>query len=145
MDILDRFLPKVALNVEVTVDGLPPHWALAVHALSLRVGSAGVRPVVDPHRYESECVKEAEAAEAWPLRFVLRRRPGFYYIGLSVIAFRNEAGKTYAQVERFFPMPSPCRVDRKSEVPIVLNVRWPDIPLSELGSYGTVHSGDRSN
>ena len=144
MGILDLIRPKGSITAEVRIDGLPPHWALIVDALSLRVPSAVTPPITDPHRFESDCVKQEEAREEWPLRFVLRRPAGFYYVGLSVIAFRNENGKSYAQVERFYPMSSPCRLEAKAEERLVLNVRWPDIPLAELESYGTVHASQRS-
>jgi hypothetical protein len=144
MGILDLIRPKGSITAEVTIDGLPPHWALVVSALSLRVSSAAIPPITDVHKFKSDCVKEREAQGVWPLRFVLCRRAGFYYVGLSVIAFRTDGGKSYAQVERFFPMSSPCRLESRSDQRVVLNVRWPDIPLSELGSYGTVYPSGRS-
>src|SRR3712207_1971313 len=99
MAILDLIRPKGSITAEVTIEGLPPHWALVVNALSLRVPTAATPPITDPHRFEWECVKKQEADEIWPLRFVLLRHAGFYYVGLSVIAFRDDDGKSFAQVE----------------------------------------------
>lgn len=146
MGILDLIRPKGVLHVEATVEGLPPRWALIVNALTIRVPSAATPPINDIHRFKSECVKEREAEEVWPLRLALNRSAGFYYVGLSVIAFRTEEyeGKLHAQVERFFPMLSPCELRVRSEQRLVLHVQWPDIPLSELGSYGTIYPNRRS-
>ncbi len=46
-----------------------------------------------------------------------------------------------AQVELFFPLAHPVSVTRKQARRVELKPRWPEVPLEELGYYGTVKPG----
>jgi hypothetical protein len=143
MGLLNAFRSDGTLVCDAVIHGLPPRLDLIVNALVLRAPSANAPTVQDAHAYESVCVKDKGVAEVWPLRFTIRRPPGFYYVALSVIAVQRRDGKVYAQVERFFPMASPCRLLGRTESSVTLDVTWPDIPLDQLGTYGTVHPNRR--
>ncbi len=58
------------------------------------------------------------AKAPWPAKF-------------GVIAYIERDGKMYAQVERFFPMASPIRIEAGATRRIHLTVDWPDIPFDD--------------
>jgi hypothetical protein len=84
-------------------------------------------------------IKEREDPNNFPLKFSLTKPSGFYFVDVGVIAFREVDGKMYAQVEHFFPNEKPVEIVQNEETFIQLTVKWPDIPLGELGSYGIVY------
>ena len=137
------FNRKGALAGEVTLRGLPPHKAYSVSIAFFPVPSDsspppfGGEPPAEKYTDEAS-IKGAEDPEDKPLRFQLQRTAGFYYLDVGVIAFLERDGKMYAQVERFFPMTSPIRIEAGATRQIHLSVDWPDIPFDELGAYGTI-------
>jgi hypothetical protein len=72
--------------------------------------------------------------------FRLRRPVGWYYLQLSVILYRQQNDKTYAQLERFFFRKRPVEVLAAGQS-IILPVSWPAIPIEELDHYGTMKPG----
>ncbi|MGC3957593.1 MAG: hypothetical protein QM813_06420 [Verrucomicrobiota bacterium] len=144
MAIFDIFKKKGTLAGEVRLRGLPPHKMYSVTVTFFPVGSASSLPPFDGDPptdkwTDTASVKEAEEPDDKPLRFRCERVTGYYYLGVGVIAFLERDGKMFAQVERFFPMSQPCEIRAGGEQQVQLAVSWPDIPLDELHTYGTVH------
>jgi len=144
MGILDVFSRKGVVAGEVSLTGLPRHKMYSVSVTFFPVASASSGPPfagdppVDEWR-DTKPVKEAEEPDDKLLRFKIRRPAGHYYLGLSVIAYIERAGKLFAQVERFFPMTQPCQVRPGMEGNITLSASWPDVPFESLSHYGTVY------
>lgn len=143
MAIFDIFRGKGWLGGKVAIRGLPAHERFSVSVAFFRVGSASAQPPYGgnppPEKYaDGESIKEAEEPEDKPLEFRVQRPVGYYYVAVGIIAYLKREGKMYAQVERFFPMAKPCRIERGREATVALEVTWPDLPLEALGSYGTV-------
>jgi len=144
MAIFDIFKRKGTLGGEVVLHGLPPHKMYSVTVTFFPVASAASPAPFDGDPptdswTDTDSVKEAEERDDKPLRFSFQRVAGFYYLGVSVIAYLERDGKMFAQVERFFPMTSPCEILAGGEQHVQLKVWWPDIPFDELHTYGTVH------
>jgi hypothetical protein len=140
-DILKK---KGVLAGEVLLLGLPPHKMYSVTVTFFSVGSASSPPPFygDPPTdtwTDTTSVKEAEEPDDKPLRFRCERLAGYYFLGVSVIAFLERDGKMFAQVERFFPMSQPCEIRPGGERHVQLPVSWPVTPFDELHTYGTVH------
>jgi hypothetical protein len=144
MAIFDIFKKKGTVGGEVVLRGLPPHKMYSVTVTFFPVSSISSPPPfnADPpvdKWTDTSSVKEAEESDDKPLRFSFQRAAGYYYLGVGVIAFLERGGKMFAQVERFFPMSRPCKIQAGGEEHVQLSVSWPDIPLEELHTYGTVH------
>jgi hypothetical protein len=145
MAMFDIFKKKGTLTGEVVLHGLPPHKMYSVTVTFFRVVSAsapppfGGDPSVDQYPDDDESVKEADEPDDKPLRFRAQRSVGFYYLAVGVIAYLERGDRMFAQVERFFPMTSPCEITAAGEQHVQLKVWWPDIPFDELHSYGTIH------
>src|SRR5882672_7231312 len=134
MAILDIFRKKGWVTGMVVVRGLPPHKMYSVSVTFFLVGSASTPPPFggDPpadQYIDDESIKEANEPDDKPLRFRIQRPAGFYYLAVGVIAYLERDGKMFAQVERFFPMTSPCQIRPGVEQPVELAVTWPDIPF----------------
>lgn len=144
MGVFDIFKTKGFLAGNVTIRDLPPHKMYSVSVTFFPVSSSSSpRPFngdPPPNKWtDTEVVKEANEPEDKPLRFRLERVSGFYYVGVGVIAYLEQRGKMMAQVERFFPMSRPCQIQSGAEPHLELEVVWPNIPLDELPTYGTVY------
>ena len=113
------FFEVLSLDSPAPFDGMPP-----AHAYSDEVS-----------------LKEAEEVMDGALTFVLSRPSGFYFLDVGVIAYFEKADKFYAQVEHFFPLERAIEVKRNVESVFKLTPKWPDIPLDELESYGTMKPG----
>jgi hypothetical protein len=74
--------------------------------------------------------------------FSVSRPAGHYYIQLRFILYRFKDGKAFAQAEQFFfgkrTLPLLDDIDA-----LTLPVKWPSIPLEELGCYGNVEPKNR--
>jgi len=150
MSNLNIYERKGALAGAVTLRGLPMCKAYSVSVALFPVPSDSSPPPFggEPpaEKYTDEVtIKGAEEAEDKPLRFQLERTSGFYYLDVGVIAYIERDGKMYAQVERFFPMASPIRIEAGATRQVHLAVDWPDIPFDELGVYGTIYPQDKTN
>jgi hypothetical protein len=66
-------------------------------------------------------------------------------LDVGVIAYIERDGKIYAQVEWFFPMAGPIRIEAGATRRAHSTVDWPDIPFDELGVYGTIYPQDKTN
>jgi len=143
MAIFDIFKNKGAIVGDVLLRGLPAHKMYSVTLTFFPVGSASSPPPFDgdppTDRWrDTASVKESEEPDDKPLYFRLERTAGYYYLGISVIAYLVRDGKMFAWVERFFPMSQPCEIRSGGEQQVQLSVSWPDIPFDELEHYGTI-------
>jgi hypothetical protein len=144
MGIFDIFKSKGSVAGTITIGGLPPHKMYSASVTLFPVASASSPRPFDgdppPEQWtDTESVKEAGEPDDKPLRFRIQRPSGFYYLGVGVIAYLEHDGRMLAQVERFFPMSQPCQIRSGADSRVDLAVVWPDIPLDELHSYGTIH------
>jgi len=144
MAIFDIFKRKGTVAGEVLLRGLPPHKMYSVTVTFFRVSSASSPPPFDAdppadNWTDTAPVKETDEPDDKPLHFAFQRATGHYYLGVGIIAFLERGGKMFAQVERFFPMTRSFEVQAGVEQQVQLAVTWPDIPLDELHTYGTVH------
>ena len=144
MGLLDIFRSKGSLVGDLAISDLPECKMLSVnvHLFSARSASDplpynGNPP---PSAYQNEIsVREADDPIDKPLRFSVKKTAGFYHIDVGVIAYREANGTMYAQVEHFFPLERPCEIAAGQMRTVQLRVRWPAIPLEELGVYGTIY------
>jgi len=144
MAIFDIFKKKGAIAGEIVLRGLPPHKSYSASVTFFPVASAtspapfnGDPPV---HAWtNTESVKEESEPDDKPLHFRFQRASGFYFLGVGVIAYLERGGKMFAQVERFFPMIRPSRVQAGIEERVELMVNWSEIPFDELQTYGAIH------
>ncbi len=144
MALLDAFRPRGGLAGVITFAGLPECKQICVSVGLFRARSAGAPLPHGGHPSGSACrdvvpVRDAEDPDDKPLRFDVQRPVGHYHVQVSVIAIREVDGSLYAQVERFFPLQSACRVAAGMGTAVELTVEWPSTPIKELPVYGTVY------
>src|SRR5262245_34993555 len=139
------FKKKGELSGTVKIGNVPPFLG---HSMSLSL--FGVSGPDSPPPFDGVAPPEARQDEAdlgqvhhfdredttgnLEVSFQLQRPAGWYYLQLNVILYRKEAGKMYAQVERF-PL-----IKRPVEFPpggqdILLPIPWPAIPIEDMGLY----------
>ena len=128
----------------ITIYGLPSHKMYSASVTLFPVAAGNSPPPFDgaPPAQEwidTQSIKEADEPEEKTLSFKLQRTPGFYYLGVSVIAYIERDGKLIAHVERFLPMSKPCHISSRPLQPLILDVAWPDVPFNQLQSYGTIY------
>ena len=144
--MLEIFKGKGSINGIVEIVGLPK---CKMYSASLSLFS--VPNSSSPLPYEgkppgnADCdtvsLKETKDPFDKPLMFDLCRRSGFFYLDVGVIAYIENGGKLIAQVEHFVPFDQPTEFVRNQDNSIAIRVNWPDIPLDELGFYGTIKPG----
>jgi hypothetical protein len=144
MAIFDIFKRKGTVAGEVLLHGLPPHKMYSVSVTFFPVSSASSPPPFDADppvdRWtDTASIKKAEESDDKPLHFSFQRAAGHYYLGVGIIAYLERGGRMFAQVERFFPMTHSCHIQSRVEQQVELAVVWPDIPLEELHTYGTMY------
>ena len=150
MSLLNFFKRKGKIAGQVTIHGLPSHKFYSASLAFFPVASAsspppfGGEPPANQYTDESP-LKEAEDPEDKPLRFEFERPTGYYYLDVGVIAYLERNGKMFAQVEHFFPLNTPVRIEPDSTRQSDLSVSWPDIPFEELGTYGTIYPKNKPN
>ena len=137
------------LNGTVAIAALPPHRGLIVSLCLFAVANAE-----DPAPYNgdpppdasTDCevlfekvdLNEESRESTFQTRFSVERLPGYYYLQVRAILFREKDGKFFAQVEPFFFAQRPVRIAAGEESHITIPVSWPSIPVEELQSYGKV-------
>lgn len=145
--VLDFQKRKGVLYGSVTIDGLPE---IKMYSVSVSLFSAeneqsplpyGGVPPSDKYT-DTVYIKEADESLDKAIRFELDRKAGFYHLDVGVIAYIENGGKLYAQVEHFFPLECPVKVEPGVKVEINLRPVWPDTPFEDLGYYGTVSPND---
>lgn len=136
------------LEGTIVVSGLPPHRGLIVNLCFYRVDTAdapapygGDPPadaVADSHDVFAQVDLHTESDRtAYELPFAIERQPGLDYLQVRAILFRAQAGKVFAQAERFFFDQRPVRVPPRDGA-LALPVTWPTQSLEELHHQGTV-------
>jgi len=73
-----------------------------------------------------------------PINFEISFKKGIYHVDIGVIVYIDGEEKMFAQLEHFFPLSEPISIIRGKNCSKDINVTWPDIPLENLGSYGTI-------
>ncbi len=69
--------------------------------------------------------------------YTFTKKPGYYYVQIRAILFRKNSNNVFAQTEQFFFEKRPLEItDHITN--LELPVRWPSIPLEQLGSYGVI-------
>lgn len=94
--------------------------------------------VTDCHKIYANVDLHAESLDTPAnIPFSIPHPSGFFYIQVRAVLYRFHNGKHFAQAEQFFfaRCPLPLTPDLP---PVALPVEWPDIPIEELGYYGTV-------
>jgi len=93
--------------------------------------------VTDCHKFYEQVDLNVEAIDIPNLiPFSIPRAPGVYYLQLRAILYRFHNGQQFAQHEEFFFTRRP--VDLRTEIlTVTLPLEWPEIPLEDLGVYGT--------
>jgi len=137
------------LEGTIAVTGLPPHRGLVVTLCLFPVGSADApdpfdgdppaEAVTDTHEVTHQVDLDRESSQsAYDLPFELERPAGFYYLQVRCLLFRIQAGKAFAQAEQFYFARRPLPLTEAPLGHITLPVPWPQIPLEELETYGTI-------
>ena len=140
--------------VDLTFDGaiehsnLPPARGLTLDVAFFRVPTADTPPpfdgnppgdaVTDCHTVYKQVDLDTDSIDIPELLpFSIPREPGIYYLQLRAMLCRFHNGKHFAQTEQFFFTRQPLEIS--PELPsVTLPMEWPDIPLEDLGVYGTV-------
>ena len=137
------------LNGEVVLSGLPPHCGLIASLCFFSVahadapvpygGDPPASAVIDCHEIVETVDMHTEVSqEVRELQFTTERPVGFYYLQVRAVLFRARADKLFAQTEQFFFGRRPLPLTEEPSGRITLPVRWPQIPLDELGSFGVI-------
>jgi hypothetical protein len=138
------------LEGTVSIGGMPPHRGALVDLAFFRVAAADADPPYggeppaeacgDAVEVCAEGLADADGRETtreWP--FEATRTPGYYYVQLRVVLYREHRGNMYAQSEQFFFRRRPVHVPEEGLAGITFPVVWPPEPIDELHQYGTVH------
>ena len=139
----------VQLSGIIAISDMPPHRGLVVSLALHSVSYPDAEPPGDdafPEEstevYNSVDLNTEIEQPVIAIPYVISHAASHVYIQLSTILFRQKGEQAFAQVERFtFAKRSlPLFGDLHS---VTLPVSWPQIPLEELGSYGTVYPNGR--
>jgi hypothetical protein len=136
------------LEGKIEITGLPPNRGLIVHLGLFEVsepdapapynGNPPPEAVTDSQKVIEDVHLRDESREPTFKRpFRIEHRPGYYYVQVRVILFRDNKGSMFAHAEQFFfaRRPLPLTGDRVG--PVTFPVSWPDTPLDQLHHYGT--------
>jgi len=137
------------LEGTIAVTGLPPHRGLIVNLCFFPVtaddapapygGDPPAEAATDSHEVVKRVDLHTESSQsAYDLPFAVERAAGYYYVQVRAILFRMQAGKVFAQAEQFFFARRPLSLTLEPIGGVTLPVRWPPIPLEDLGTYGIV-------
>lgn len=133
----------------LSITGLPPHRGLIASLCFFEVPAADAPPphdcdlpddeVTDCHEiFERVDLDKECREETFEHDFAFDHEPGYYYLQVRVILFRESGGKMFAQAEQFLFGRRPLDIKSVGEGRIVLPVEWPPELLEELEHYGTV-------
>jgi len=145
------------LDGTISITGLPPHRGLIVNVCLFEVGGLDApaphdgdpppEAVADTHKVvEDVHLHEESQRPTFEQTFHIDHRPGFYYVQVRVILFRNHKGSMLAQAEQFFFARRPVQIAAEPAGQITFPVSWPTKSLEELHKYGTIRpqSNDRA-
>ena len=137
------------LEGSIAIVGLPPHRGLIVTLCFFPVESADApapyggdppgEAATDTHEVANQVDLHTESSQsAYDLPFVADRPDGLYYLQVRTVLFRTRAAKVFAQAEQFFFARRPLLLSQEPLGHVTLPVKWPGIPLEDLGTYGVV-------
>src|SRR5262245_59316383 len=138
------------LDGTLSLSGLPPHRGLILKLCFYSVPSADApapyagnppaEAATDCHEFYNQVDLHTELTQsAYELPFHIERPPGYYYLQVRAILFRNQGGKVFAHAEQFFYSRRPVAIPQAVEGHLTLPVSWPTESLDELHHHGTVH------
>lgn len=138
------------LEGHISIEGLPHHRGLMIHLAFFAVtGPDAPAPYGGnpPAEAVTDCVKVYEQVEIdsecrqtrFEYAFTLERPPGYYFVQVRAILFRDkQGGDLLAQAEQFFFARRPVRITPEPESRVMFPVTWPKEALEELHYYGTI-------
>jgi len=139
----------------VSVADLPPHLGIMASLCFFEVsGPEDARP--DPESLPPEesddvhlLAKEVDLEKtarrvAFIKPFEIEHKPGFFYIQLRVVLFRDSGKGVVAQVEPFFFNRRPLHVEESPQPPVLFSVSWPPTPLDRLHRHGRIRPNPSS-
>ncbi len=141
-------MPTRAIDGQVVIDNLPPHFGLSVRLAFFPVAGPAAAPPFDgdppaeavtdcPELYNEVDLDHELDETSRSIPFSIRHPSGHYYIQLRTLLYRKQDGKVFAQAEQFYFSRRPLAL--LDDLPAVtLPIEWPSIPLDELGHYGTI-------
>ena len=133
----------------ISLTGLPPHRGLILNVCFYKVsgfeapaphdGDPPASAAVDIHKISEDVHLERESREtAVEKPFELEHEPGYFYVEVRPILFRDGNGSMLAQAEQFFFGRRPVRILDASENPVTFPITWPQTSIDELHRYGTL-------
>ncbi len=133
----------------VSITGLPPHRGLIVNLCFFEVsgpdapapynGDPPTEAATDLHTVvEDVHLKEESRRFNCNHPFSIEHRPGYFYVQVRAILFREHNGAMLAQAEQFFYSRRPLKITAEAEGHVTLPVSWPSVPLEELHHSGTI-------
>ena len=141
-------MPDITLEGAVEPSHLPVARGLSLDIAFFRVPTVDTLPpfdgdppgdaVTDCHTIFSHVDLNVESIDIPSLiPFSVPRESGVYFLQLRATLYRFANGKHFAQAEQFFFTRRPLELT--PDLPtITLPMEWPDIPLEDLGVYGTI-------
>jgi hypothetical protein len=138
-----------ALEGIVAIAGLPPHRGIILSLYFFRVDGPeadcpyGGNPPAEACSDEVLVCEEdprpadvGDTSRTWP--FSTPRTAGYYYVQVHAVLFREQRGKMYARVEKFFFGRRPVSVSEEGQDSITFPVTWPTQALEDLHYHDTV-------
>ncbi len=150
-----RKLKRIArLNVlrtlvgQISISNLPPHRGLIVNLAFFEVDDADSDPPYNgdppaeaasdcPQLYKGVDLDSEYTVTERDVSFSIKHAPGYYYIQVRAILFREQNGKVFAQAEQFFFGRRPLALIENFDS-VTFPIAWPSTPLGELEHYGTI-------
>ncbi len=141
----DKLVGLKKFSGQVSLTNLPPHRGLIISIAFFKVdglhsdvpfgGNPSGEEISDVTEIYNNVNLELDMTDtSMAAPFSLNREKGYFYIQARVILFRKKDEKMYAQAEQYFYSQRPILLnDDLSSV--VLPVKWPAIPIEELGLY----------
>lgn len=141
------------LSGTIHLHDMPEVIDVAVNLNLFRTPSPQAPPPFEgqpPPEYYLDSLEVKGFDQQCPLEFRLQRPEGYYHLDVGVMALRRAGnGSLFCQIEHRFPLPRPVQIaENQPQQEVTLDLFWPDMPLEELGHYGTVdpdgkfHSAD---
>jgi hypothetical protein len=137
------------VNGTIRLSGLPPHRGLILNVCFYKVSGFEAPPpyggdppataAVDIHKVSEDVHLETESRQTDIEKlFALEHEPGYFYVEVRPILFREGKESMLAQAEQFFFGRRPLRVSDESQEPVTLPVAWPQMDVADLHHYGTL-------
>jgi hypothetical protein len=139
----------VRLSGRVSIADLPPHRGIVLNLCLFKVSGTNAKPpfgsdppaeaVTDCHKVaESLHINEESKQPSFEQTFAIKHSPGYYYLQVRALLFREREGSLFCQAEQFFFSKKPVWIFHEAEEETVLSIAWPKRALEELHYYGTM-------